>query len=54
MSRWTLPCLLPLALLAAIYTSEFLDPRLKSKFKPAIELMASLPTPGNLKSWARY
>lgn len=35
---------LPLALLAAIYTSEFMRPRLKSVVKPTIELMASLPS----------
>ncbi|MEW6742604.1 MAG: ABC transporter permease subunit [Planctomycetota bacterium] len=34
----------PLALLAALYTSEFLGPRLRSKIKPTIELMASLPS----------
>ena len=34
----------PLALLAAIYTSEFLDPRVRSRIKPGIELMASLPS----------
>lgn len=34
----------PLALLAAIYTSEFLSPRAKAKIKPTIELMASLPS----------
>lgn len=34
----------PLALLAAIYTSEFLHPRAKSAIKPAIEMMASLPS----------
>ncbi len=34
----------PLALLAAIYTSEFLHPKLKMKVKPAIEMMASLPS----------
>jgi len=34
----------PLALLAAIYTSEFLKPRLKARIKPTIELMASLPS----------
>ena len=34
----------PLALLAAIYTSEFLHPRLRSRIKPTIELMASLPS----------
>ncbi len=35
---------LPLALLAAIYTSEFLEPSVKSRVKPAVEMMASLPS----------
>lgn len=34
----------PLALLAAVYTSEFLHPRSRAKIKPAVELMASLPS----------
>lgn len=34
----------PLALLAAIFTSEFLHPKAKSKIKPVIEIMASLPS----------
>jgi phosphate transport system permease protein len=34
----------PLALLAAIYTSEFLDPKWKQFIKPTIEMMASLPS----------
>jgi len=34
----------PLALLAAIYTSEFLHPRAKARVKPTIEIMASLPS----------
>ncbi|MGN6545429.1 MAG: hypothetical protein ACTHK7_10310, partial [Aureliella sp.] len=34
----------PLALLAAVYTSEFLSPRMRSRVKPLIELMASLPS----------
>ncbi len=34
----------PLALLAALFTSEFLHPRAKAKIKPTIELMASLPS----------
>ncbi|MFT5422435.1 MAG: phosphate transport system permease protein [Phycisphaerales bacterium] len=34
----------PLAVLAAMYTSEFLHPRLRRKIKPMIELMASLPS----------
>jgi len=35
---------LPLALLAAIFASEFLHPTVKSKIKPTIEIMASLPS----------
>lgn len=35
---------LPLALLAAVYTSELMNPRLKMRVKPAIEMMASLPS----------
>ncbi|MCC6579560.1 MAG: ABC transporter permease subunit [Phycisphaeraceae bacterium] len=34
----------PLALLAAIYSSEFLHPKIKARVKPTIELMASLPS----------
>jgi len=34
----------PLAIAAAIFTSEFLHPKVKTKVKPAIELMASLPS----------
>ena len=34
----------PLALLAALFTSEFLHPRTKAVIKPSIELMASLPS----------
>jgi phosphate transport system permease protein len=34
----------PIALLAAIYTSEFLHPRTRARVKPAIEMMASLPS----------
>ncbi|MEM1177927.1 MAG: ABC transporter permease subunit [Acidobacteriota bacterium] len=34
----------PLALLAELFTSEFLHPRAKNVIKPAIELMASLPS----------
>ncbi|MCE9589965.1 MAG: ABC transporter permease subunit [Planctomycetes bacterium] len=34
----------PIALLAAIYTSEFLSPRARGQIKPAIEMMASLPS----------
>ena len=34
----------PLAILAAIYTSEFLHPRVKSRVKPFVEMMASLPS----------
>jgi phosphate transport system permease protein len=34
----------PLALLAAIYTSEFMQPRTKAAIKPVVEMMASLPS----------
>lgn len=34
----------PIALLAAIYTSEFLHTRLRARIKPVIEMMASLPS----------
>ena len=34
----------PIALLAAVYTSEFLHPRTKARVKPTIEMMASLPS----------
>ncbi len=34
----------PLALLAAIYTSEFLSPKARLRIKPLIEMMASLPS----------
>jgi len=34
----------PLALLAALYTSEFLSPRLRAPIKSTVELMASLPS----------
>ena len=34
----------PIALLAAIYTSQFLAPKMKRVVKPAMEIMASLPS----------
>jgi len=34
----------PLALLAAVYTSEFLHPRVRTAVKPLMEMMASLPS----------
>ncbi|MFO1063774.1 MAG: ABC transporter permease subunit [Pirellulales bacterium] len=34
----------PLAILAAIYTSEFLSPGVRARVKPFIEMMASLPS----------
>jgi phosphate transport system permease protein len=34
----------PLALLAAVYTSEFMQPRVRAAVKPVIEMMASLPS----------
>ncbi len=41
---YTMIFAVPLALLAAIYTSEFLNPRIKARVKPTIEIMASLPS----------
>lgn len=35
---------IPIALLAAIYTSEFLQPRTRAVVKPVMELMATLPS----------
>jgi phosphate transport system permease protein len=35
---------LPIALLAAIYTSQFLQPRFKAVIKPTMEIMASMPS----------
>jgi len=35
---------IPIALLAAVYTSQFLNPGLKRVIKPGIEIMASLPS----------
>jgi len=34
----------PIALLAAVFTSEFLSPRVRMRVKPVVELMASLPS----------
>jgi len=34
----------PIALLAALYTSQFLDPNLRGVVKPTMEIMASLPS----------
>ena len=34
----------PLAVLAALYTSQFADPTLRSKIKPTVEIMAALPS----------
>ncbi|MBM3557715.1 MAG: ABC transporter permease subunit, partial [Alphaproteobacteria bacterium] len=34
----------PIALLAAIYTSEFVNPRVRAVVKPTMEMMASLPS----------
>lgn len=41
---YTMLFAVPLALLAAIYTSEFLHPKTKAKIKPTVEVMASLPS----------
>lgn len=34
----------PIAFMAAVFTSEFLTPRIRSRVKPVVELMASLPS----------
>lgn len=34
----------PLALLGALYTSQFMAPRLKNRIKPAVEIMAAIPS----------
>ena len=41
---YTMIFAVPIALLAAVYTSEFLSPRIKARVKPTIEVMASLPS----------
>lgn len=41
---YTLLIGVPLALLAAIYSSEFMDRKWRARVKPAIELMASIPS----------
>ncbi len=41
---YTLVFAVPVALLAAIYTAEFMHPRFKSIVKPTVEIMASLPS----------
>jgi phosphate transport system permease protein len=35
---------IPLAVLAALYTSQFADPSLRAKIKPTVEIMAALPS----------
>jgi phosphate transport system permease protein len=35
---------IPIALLAAVYTSEFVHPRVRTALKPTMEMMASLPS----------
>ncbi len=35
---------LPISILAAIFTSQFMHPDLRSKIKPIVEMMAALPT----------
>ncbi|MEO6211986.1 MAG: ABC transporter permease subunit [Vicinamibacterales bacterium] len=34
----------PLSVLAALYTSQFADPSIRSKIKPTVEIMAALPS----------
>jgi phosphate transport system permease protein len=35
---------IPLAVLAALYTSQFVDPSLRARIKPTVEIMAALPS----------
>jgi len=35
---------IPMALCGALYTSQFMDPRLKSRIKPTVEIMAAIPS----------
>jgi phosphate transport system permease protein len=41
---WAMAFAVPIALLAAIYTAHFLPPHIKRVVKPAMEIMASLPS----------
>ncbi len=41
---YTLLISVPLAIMAAIYSSEFMDRKWRGRVKPAIELMASIPS----------
>jgi phosphate transport system permease protein len=41
---YSLMLAIPIALLAAIYTSEFVNPRTRAVVKPVMELMATLPS----------
>ena len=41
---YSLMLAIPIALMAAIYTSEFLSPRTRAVVKPTMELMATLPS----------
>jgi len=41
---YTLIISIPIAILAAIYTSQFMHPGLRNKIKPAVEVMAALPS----------
>ena len=43
-SLYSLIFSVPLALLAAVYTSEFMSRRLRARIKPMVETMASLPS----------
>jgi phosphate transport system permease protein len=43
-SLYTLLFAIPIALCGAIYTSEFLGPRVRNVVKPTMEMMASLPS----------
>ena len=38
------PAAVPLALLGALYTSQFMSPKLKGRVKPVVEIMAAIPS----------
>ena len=41
---YTMLFAIPIALLAAVYSSEFLSKKLRNRIKPLVEMMASLPS----------
>src|SRR4029079_4211256 len=41
---YTMLFAIPIAVLAALYTSQFVHPSIKAKVKPTVEIMAALPS----------